>query len=216
MDDLIMPAPRNPMAGDTVRVSLTVRNSGERAVPLYSVALFRGNPSPGQIETAELLDTVTPESGLGPGGTEDILMEFVAPEIPGVYDVFAWIDAAQLVDELDETNNLVDDQIEVLARDFEMNSVVPIPSPAPGRTRFFVRTTHEAEVEVKIYTVSGRLVHTLGPRSVAAERAEAIDWRCEDRDGDRVGNGVYFYRVDARSQRTSQTAHFEGKILVVR
>jgi hypothetical protein len=72
-----------------------------------------------------------------------------------------------------------------------------------GRTRFtYVLTDDAEEVNIKVYTVSGRLVRTFKnlptgvgyhefPRTVYA-------WDCTDEQGFYLANGVYFYRISAR------------------
>ena len=72
-----------------------------------------------------------------------------------------------------------------------------------GRTRFTYTLTDNADsVNLKIYTVSGRLVKTFRnlpshvgyhefPRTVYA-------WDCKDEEGFSLANGVYFYRITAR------------------
>lgn len=213
----VLAQPLLPLAGDTVTVTVSVRNSGERPAPLYSVALYRGDPSPGQAETAKLLHTVTPEQGLGPGDTATMTLHWATPDTAaGRVDLYVWIDAAQLVPERDEANNLVSTGIEILTRDFRVQQVLPIPSPAPGRTSFLVSASHEATATIRIYTVTGRLVQILGPTSVAPARHDAIVWECDDRDGDRVANGVYLYRAEATSARTGERQRHEGKVTVVR
>ncbi len=72
-----------------------------------------------------------------------------------------------------------------------------------GRTRFtYVLTDDADEVQIKIFTVSGRLVKTFRnlptgvgyheyPRTVYA-------WDCTDESGFYLANGVYFYRMIAK------------------
>lgn len=211
----LVATPLRPLAGDTVRVVVVVRNSGERPAPLFTVALFRGNPSPGHPE-AQLVATETPPDGLNPGDTTTVVLPWATPDEPGAADLYAWIDAAQLVPERDEGNNLLSTRIEILTRSFVVDPVIPLPSPAPGRTGFVVHASHEATAEVRIYTVTGRLVEILGPTAVAPARREAISWSCTDRDGDRVANGVYLYRVEVTSDRTGERSRHEGKLVVRR
>ncbi len=218
VNDELLAMPPRPLAGDTVSVSLTVANTGEQLAALYTVALFRGNPSSGQADTAELLATVTPDVGLAPGEERPLELFWATPDEPGRHELYAWIDAAQIVPERDESNNLLSTEVEILARDFSLARVVPIPSPAPGHTEFFVESSHEAEVTISIYTPTGRLVDILGPIEVTPQRHEGLEWQCRDRDGDRVANGVYLYRVEARSlsSRTEERISAKGKILVIR
>ena len=208
--------PERPLEGDTVSVSLTVANQGERSVPLYTVALFRGDPSSGQSEIAELLLTKTPETGLDPDETRDFELKWDTPEEPGIIDLYIWLDAAQVVNERYENNNLQGISIEVLPKDFSVEPIVPIPSPASGETGFHIRASHDASVTVSLYTTTGRLVERLGPVMTTARRNERIPWYCRDRDGDRVANGIYLFVAEAQSDRTGETIRRKGKVTVIR
>jgi flagellar hook assembly protein FlgD len=54
------------------------------------------------------------------------------------------------------------------------------------------------EVQVQIFTVSGRLVKTIN-RYVQTEgfRSEGIEWDGRDEFGDQLAKGVYVYRIKA-------------------
>jgi Peptidase family C25/FlgD Ig-like domain/Propeptide_C25 len=71
-----------------------------------------------------------------------------------------------------------------------------------GRTRFTYVLTDEADkVNIKVYTVSGRLVQTFKdlPTTVGYHEFPRIDvgWDCRDSNGKILANGVYFYRITA-------------------
>jgi len=208
--------PERPLEGDTVSISLTVENQGERHIPLYTVALFRGDPSSGQSETAELILTETPETGLDPDGTRSFDLRWDTPEEPGIIDLYVWLDAAQVVRERYENNNLQSVQIEILPKNFSVERIVPVPSPASRETGFHVYASHDATVTISVYTVTGRLVDRLGPVGTYAQRSEAIPWFCRDLDGDNVANGVYLYVAEAKSDRTGETIRQKGKVTVIR
>ena len=72
-----------------------------------------------------------------------------------------------------------------------------------GRTRFtYVLTDNADNVSIKIYTVSGRLVKTLGNLPTAVGYHEfprtVYGWDCTDNEGHYLANGVYFYRITAK------------------
>ena len=71
-----------------------------------------------------------------------------------------------------------------------------------GRTRFtYVLTDDADKVNIKIYTVSGRLIKTFKdlPSSVGYHEypRTALGWDCRDKEGYFLANGVYFYRITA-------------------
>jgi hypothetical protein len=85
---------------------------------------------------------------------------------------------------------------------FALARVYNVPNPLDGGgTTFFVEMNQPAEVDVRIYTASGARIREIraGTLTPAAGRDRGIDWNGRDEDGDALANGVYFYRVRARS-----------------
>jgi flagellar hook assembly protein FlgD len=91
------------------------------------------------------------------------------------------------------------------------------PNPFSRSTTFtFQRpSTEPVEVEVKIYTLSGRLIQVLQPGS-STDRFVQIPWDGRDRDGSEVANGVYFYKVITRSLTEGKSVEAIGKLAVLR
>ncbi len=91
-----------------------------------------------------------------------------------------------------------------VTRMFQVSDVLAIfdvsvfPNPFFSDTRFFYTLTQDvAEVELSIFTVSGRKVYetTMDPFAGYNE----FVWDGRDRLGDRLANGTYLYRIVARS-----------------
>jgi hypothetical protein len=104
-----------------------------------------------------------------------------------------------------------------LASPLSIYNVVNYPNPFARSTTFtFQRaSTDPVDVEVKIYTVAGRLIQTLEVLSVS-DRFVRIPWDGRDRDGSELANGVYLYRVIAKSFDRSSTSEALGKIAIMR
>jgi hypothetical protein len=78
-------------------------------------------------------------------------------------------------------------------------NVFNYPNPFASETHFtFVLTDYADEVEIKIYTINGRLIQDIQvpPQSNAYYR---VYWNGRDHDGDDIANGIYFYKVIAKS-----------------
>lgn len=92
-------------------------------------------------------------------------------------------------------------QIEVRVDDtLHLREVMNYPNPFANETEFTYHLTQPAQqVTIKIYTVAGRLIANLtpGPAHAGFNR---FAWDGRDADGDRLANGVYFYKVIAQSQ----------------
>ncbi len=75
------------------------------------------------------------------------------------------------------------------------------PNPFQRETAFtFLLTGAEPpqDIEVKIYTVAGRMIRRLAfPASSMRIGYNALKWDGRDQDGDELANGVYFYKVIA-------------------
>jgi hypothetical protein len=75
------------------------------------------------------------------------------------------------------------------------------PNPFASETIFTFEHNQLSpiDVQVKIYTVAGRAIQTL-QRSAVSDPLVQIPWDGRDRDGDPVANGVYLYKIIAKTQ----------------
>jgi hypothetical protein len=96
-------------------------------------------------------------------------------------------------------------------------NVLNFPNPFSHTTTFtFQRASSEPiDVEIKIYTLAGRLIERLEVPSVI-DRFVQIPWNGRDRDGNELANGVYFYKVITRSLDRQRTAEVLGKLSILR
>ena len=70
-----------------------------------------------------------------------------------------------------------------------------VPNPIRTNTVFTYNLAQAPDrVTVKIYTVSGRLIRTIEDAS-ARRGYNETDWNARDENGERLANGVYFYKV---------------------
>jgi hypothetical protein len=75
-----------------------------------------------------------------------------------------------------------------------LRDVMNYPNPMREETRFVMRTNLSGgQGRIQVYTVSGRLVAVV-PFAVASADV-VVPWDGRDREGDRIANGVYLYRV---------------------
>ena len=90
------------------------------------------------------------------------------------------------------------------AEGLELASVLPYPNPTAGPTRFTFEHNQPpgttARARLRVYTVAGRPVRTLDgdaslPGGVLSGPLVQIPWDGRDDDGDRVGSGVYLFRL---------------------
>jgi hypothetical protein len=69
------------------------------------------------------------------------------------------------------------------------------PNPFTGATRIAFDLPEAADVEVRIFDVSGRMVRSLDEGRLTAGRYEAL-WDGKDTGGRDVASGIYFYRLE--------------------
>ena len=87
------------------------------------------------------------------------------------------------------------------------------PHPVRDQTAFTYVLSHDAEVRVEIFALSGRLVRRLGPEPQTAGFRQ-LAWDVRDADGRRLANGAYLYLLHAR--RGAEEAIHRGPLAIVR
>ena len=97
--------------------------------------------------------------------------------------------------------------------------VLNYPNPFTTRTEFYFehnRPCSTLDVQVQVFTVSGRLVKTI-TREVSCEgfRAEPLAWDGLDDHGDKLGRGVYVYRLHIADELGEKAEKFE-KLVILR
>ena len=96
-----------------------------------------------------------------------------------------------------------------------ISNFFPYPNPFSTQTKFvFTLTGSEIpdEMSIQIYSISGRLVREISQSEIGPIRIghnlSSFAWDGTDQFGDRLGNGVYFYRVLVR-QRGEKMSEFK-------
>lgn len=104
-----------------------------------------------------------------------------------------------------------------MASDPDLYNVFNVPNPFSRSTTFtFQRSsTQPVDVEVRIYTVAGRLIAHMNVPAVT-ERFVSVPWNGRDRNGDDVANGVYLYKIVTRDLTGSNRREVIGKLARLR
>ncbi len=102
--------------------------------------------------------------------------------------------------------------------DIALNHVLNYPNPFTTSTSFFFehnQVCEELNVRIQIFTVGGKLVRTLN-RNVTQSgfRSEPIHWDGTDDFGDRIGKGVYVYKLDVRNSSGQRAEKFEKLVIL--
>ena len=91
--------------------------------------------------------------------------------------------------------------------------VMNYPNPMSHQTDFTFLLTQPAEVEVKIYTVAGRLIRAFH-QGWASAGFNTIRWYGRDEEGDDIANGVYIYKI--RASNDSEQTEAVSKLMIMR
>lgn len=99
-----------------------------------------------------------------------------------------------------------------------ITDVMNYPNPFSGSTFFTMRQNQSGPVQIiiKIYTLAGRMIQTVDGITGQAESFVRIPWDGRDRDGDNLANGVYLYKVTARTLDGRFSTEALGKLTVLR
>lgn len=101
-----------------------------------------------------------------------------------------------------------------VAQRLELREVVNFPNPFRTTTDFcYVLTAPASQVEIRVYTLAGRLVKTVRDAAGAAG-FNRVHWDGRDDDGDLLANGVYLYKIAATAEGSKVAVI--GKAVVAR
>ncbi len=108
---------------------------------------------------------------------------------------------------------------EVLSdRKFELSHVLNYPNPFTTHTEFFFEHNQNGgmfDIQVQIFTISGKLVRTINTSQyMEGNRCTGIPWDGLDDYGDKIGKGVYMYRVRVRNQNNEIAEKIEKLVIL--
>lgn len=107
----------------------------------------------------------------------------------------------------DNLNNYSEQQVSFttsVAGELTLAQVVNYPNPFAQETQFtfqFQSPHGPGDLEIKIYTVTGRLIQVI--EDIARPGFNKIYWDGRDRNGDVLANGVYLYKVTVNDGQRS-------------
>src|SRR5690606_27710737 len=107
----------------------------------------------------------------------------------------------------------------VKSKDVVIDKVYNYPNPFTTYTEFWFEHNQPGRpmyAQVQIYTVTGKLVQTL-EQNIFTEgyRSSSITWDGLDAYGDKIGRGVYVYKLRVRAENMSTTEKIQ-KLVILR
>jgi len=104
-----------------------------------------------------------------------------------------------------------------------LERVLNYPNPFVSYTEFWFNhnSASELDVMVQVYTVSGKLIKTLQGNSATGNKGgnaslfRGLPWDGKDDFGDRIGKGVYVYKLTVKSISTNKKAVKYEKLVIL-
>jgi len=106
-----------------------------------------------------------------------------------------------------------------IEKDLKLLDYGNYPNPFQAETYFIYELTQDVEsVDIKIYTVAGRLIKTINSEvdrlGINLAGYHEVRWDGKDDEGNYIANGVYFYKIIVKQDDKKLTS--QGKIAKVR
>ena len=122
----------------------------------------------------------------------------------------------------DVYNNLITGEIQFIVigdGDLELEHVLNYPNPFVSYTEFWFnhnRPFEPLDVQVQILTITGKLVKTIN-QTVVNEgfNSRDVKWDGKDDFGDKIGKGVYVYRLTVKSTITGKKTEKIEKLVIL-
>jgi len=103
-----------------------------------------------------------------------------------------------------------------------IKNVLNYPNPFVNYTEFWFNhnSSEQLDVSVQIFTVSGKLVRTLNGKTsngakITSSLSRDIVWDGRDDFGDKIGKGVYIYKLTVRSNTLNKKVEKIEKLVIL-
>lgn len=99
-----------------------------------------------------------------------------------------------------------------------LNHVLNYPNPFTTKTKFFFEHNQpfaELNVTIQIFTVSGKLIKTINQTIFTnGFRSDEMEWDGKDDFGDKIGRGVYIYKIKISAEDGKSAEQYEKLVLL--
>jgi len=123
----------------------------------------------------------------------------------------------------DVYNNSGTQEIQFVVSDasvFSLNNVLNYPNPFVSHTEFWFEHSSSAsdvlEVQVQVFTVTGKVIWSKNQTlSGKTSYQQEINWNGKDDFGDKLGKGVYVYKISVKSALTNERVEKFEKLVIL-
>ena len=116
------------------------------------------------------------------------------------------------------SNTVYTDFVVAKSADLALTQVLNYPNPFSTHTQFMFQhnqTCVPLKVTIQVYTVSGKLVKTIQQQvSCDNGKSEAVDWDGKDDYGQRIGRGVYIYKLSIMNPESKKAEKIEKLVIL--
>ena len=99
-----------------------------------------------------------------------------------------------------------------------LEHILNYPNPFSTHTAFYFEHNQPGQnldVSIQIFTISGRIVKSIDSYSMTnGYRVGPIDWDGKDEYGDKIGNGVYVYKLKVTAPSGEIVNKFEKLVIL--
>ena len=103
-------------------------------------------------------------------------------------------------------------------KDLVLSNVLNYPNPFINYTEFWFnhnKPNEPLEVQVQIFTVSGKLIKTINQLVQSENLSRSISWNGLDDFGNKIGKGVYVYKLNVKSTTSNNKAEKFEKLVIL-
>lgn len=122
----------------------------------------------------------------------------------------------------DTHNNATEEYIEFYVSNegkISLEQVLNYPNPFSNKTTFHFdhnRAGEDLDIQIQIFTVSGKLIKTLETYSLSApSHIASLSWNGRDEYNELLARGVYIYKVNIRSRQDGAKASTFEKLVIL-
>ena len=105
--------------------------------------------------------------------------------------------------------------------DIVINNLLPYPNPYKGKEDFYFTFNIDmiedpsVDVSIKIYTITGKKIQSFKTKSLL-KGYNQIRWNLRDKDGDKIANNTYIYKIKAKRTDNGEITEKIGKLIIYR
>ncbi|MFN5182179.1 MAG: type IX secretion system sortase PorU [Bacteroidota bacterium] len=104
------------------------------------------------------------------------------------------------------------------SEELALTHVLNYPNPFSSRTQFFLEHNNccsKVNVSINVFTISGKVVKSITKTLEASGfRSEGIEWDAKDDFGDKLGKGVYIYKVKISDDSGKSAEQFQKLVIL--